>query len=96
MARKKPQTLPGHQVVVYQYLAYRGGLACERTLLWHYLLVGTGGKEQYPASDGWEGHPDKKYAKRYAERWAQFLGWPLVDLGRTEDRDNKIKPGHTA
>lgn len=80
-----------NHIEVYQYLGYNGGFARERTLLWKAEIVNAKGARRNCDDNSWHGHPDKKYPMRDAEWWSDFLGWPIVDLGRIRERDDPPK-----
>ena len=77
-------------IYLYQYNGYNGGFAQRRILLWRCTLVGANGEKEFGGSWMSEGtgNVNKEYAERDAARWAEFLGWPVVDLGRSEDFDD--------
>lgn len=77
-------------VYVYQYNGYNGEYAQRRILLWRCTLIGANGGKKFGGSWMSEGHGNeqKHYAEKDAAQWAEFLGWPVVDLGRAEDFDD--------
>lgn len=83
-------------IYVYQYNGYNGGYATSRILLWRCTLVGVDGEQMFGGSWMSEGHGNthKQYAERDAARWAKFLGWPVVDLGRATLFDDNPRDNH--
>jgi hypothetical protein len=78
-------------IYVYQYNGYNGGFAQRRSLLWRCTLIGANGEKKFGGSWMSEntGNVSRHYAERDAAQWAEFLGWPVVDLGRYESFDDK-------
>lgn len=87
----KPETPPIPRVEVYQYLGYNGGFARERILLWVCDVIGVSGERRRACAASWHGNPDKVYALRHAAEKHAFNGWPVFDIGRQEQRDDKPK-----
>lgn len=85
--------LKKNTIYVYQYNGYNGGFAQKRTLLWRCTLVGANKEERTGGDFMSEGHgyQNKRYADRDAADWAEFLGWPIVELGRCEHFDDEPK-----
>lgn len=85
--------LQNKTIYVFQYAGYNGGFARTRSLMWKCLLVGVDGARRHGGdwmSEGY-GYKDKQYADKDASDWATFLGWPIVNLGRCEDFDDRVK-----
>ena len=78
-------------IQIYQYLAYNGGFAKERTLLWNCDVIGVNGERRNWKQDGWAGHEDKQYAVKRATDASIFTGWPIVEAGRVEALDQPPK-----
>jgi hypothetical protein len=80
-------------VYVYQYNGYHGTYAASRRLLWKCILKGANGQLRDGGDWGSEGigNPDKFYALRNAKDWSKFTGWPVKDLGRAPQFDDKPK-----
>lgn len=81
------------RIEIFQYEAFNGTFARERSLLWNCEIVGANGRRRNCEDQmiGWRGHTCKAHAERYAKIWSEFTGWPIVDLGRAENRDDPEK-----
>lgn len=80
-----------NRIEVFQYLGYNGGFARERRLLWKAEIVNFKGERRNCDKNSWHGYPEKTHPLKEAEWWSGFLGWPIVDLGRVEGRDDSPK-----
>lgn len=80
-----------NRIELFQYLGYNGGRASKRELLWKAEIVNAKGERRNCDDGSWHGSPNKEYPVRGAQWWSDFLGWPVVDLGRVEERDDKPK-----
>ena len=80
-------------VIIYQYNGYHGTYARSRELLWRCTIIGANGAQKF--GGGWAsegvGYRYKAPAVRDANQWSEFLGWPVVDLGRAEEFDDTPK-----
>lgn len=84
--------LPVPRIEVYQRLAYNGGFAVTRKLLWHTRLIGVNGQPRtVDQMQWWSGSEDRQYADGAALDWHEFSGWPIVDLGRAENLDQPAR-----
>ena len=87
------QELENKTIYIYQYNGYNGRLAQHRKFLWRCTLIGVNGKKMFGGNWMSEntGYENKQYAEHDAKCWSDFLGWPIVDLGRAAGFDDALR-----